>query len=41
MGCEIGNEKGWRDVLVGVATGTETAWDCQLKCRRDRVIQIS
>jgi hypothetical protein len=25
MGYEIGNEKGWRDV-VGVATGTGTAW---------------
>jgi hypothetical protein len=28
MGYEIGNEKGWRGV-VGVGTGTETAWDCQ------------
>jgi hypothetical protein len=27
MGCEIGNEKGWGDVVVGVATGTGTAWD--------------
>ena len=26
MGCEIGNEKGWRDVVVGVGTGTGTAW---------------
>ena len=26
MGCEIENEKGWRDVVVDVATGTGAAW---------------
>ena len=26
MGSEIGNEKGWGGVVVGVATGTGTGW---------------
>jgi len=42
MGCEIGNERGWRDVVVDVATRTGTA--CKLhvnRCHRDPSIHRS